>query len=72
MSAEENIGLRKWDIVIKENVVIIGDKYKFSVFTDENNHPQKLTVNDKDIFLLDALKILAEEWNKLQKEEEDK
>lgn len=60
MSAEENIGLRKWDIMIKENVVIIGDKYKF----DENNHPQKLTVNDKDIFLLDALKILAEEWKK--------
>ena len=72
MSAEENIGLRKWDIMIKENVVIIRDKYKFSVFTDENNRPQKLTVNDEDIFLLDALKILAKEWDKLQEEKEDK
>lgn len=44
----------------KENVVIIGDKYKF----DEIGRPQKLMVNDEDIFLLDALKILAEEWKK--------
>ena len=64
MSVEKNIGSRKWGIMIKENVVIIGDKYKFSVFTDEIGRPQKLMVNDEDIFLLDALKILAEEWKK--------
>lgn len=59
--------------MIKENVVIIGDKYKykFSIFTDEIGRPQKLMVNDKGILLLDALKILAEEWNRIC-EEEDK
>lgn len=71
MNVEENIGLRRWDIMIKENVVIIGDKYKFSVFTDEIGRPQKLMVNDKAILLLDALKILAEEWNRLLEEEEE-
>ena len=70
MNVEENIGLRRWDIMIKENVVIIGDKYKFSIFTDEIGRPQKLMVNDKAILLLDALKILAEEWNRLLEEEE--
>jgi hypothetical protein len=72
MNVEKIIGLRKWDIMIKENVVIIRDKYKFSIFTDEIGRPQKLMVNDKDILLLDALDILAEEWNRLLEEEEDK
>lgn len=72
MNVEKIIGLRKWDIMTKENVVIIGDKYKFSIFVDEIGRPQKLMVNDKAIFLLDAFKILAEEWNKMLEEEEDK
>ena len=70
MNVEKIIGLRKWDIMIKENVVIIGDKYKFSIFTDEIGRPQKLMVNDKAILLLDAFKILAEEWNKIYGEED--